>query len=871
MSEANQINQTITNAEQVASSISGDVTIYNYHYYSHQSNKSVPNSSDKTSHVNLTCPYRGLHHFSPQDAEYFFGRDVFVDKLINATKTKNFISVLGASGSGKSSVILAGLVPKLQEQGNWQFTHFRPGIEPFHALAEALVPLYEPDKDATEQMRQARKLSRSLIYHSILLQDVFIRIQNNYPDKKLLLIVDQFEELYTLCNDDKIRCSFLDCILKSCKSSVVIVATMRADFLGNALTYRPLADKLQNNIIMLGAMNREELTQVIEQPAKQLDINFQEGLIERILNDIKNEPGNLPLLEFALTLLWENRTEKQLTHAAYQAIGQVQGALTLHANETYNKLTQKQQEQAKKIFIQLVLPGDKEDTRRVATKRELGDENWDLVTKLADARLVVTSVNSVNQENVEVVHETIIHHWDKLREWINKDRDFRLWQERLRVVMRQWENTQRDKSTLLRGVLLAEAEEKLKERGEELRQEQEFIEASLLLQKEEYKQHKATQLQILMGKLYAVMLAFFALILLYISKEPIQRLTNEREQDSLAEKIADITLVPGTEKFSVEPLFLTKDEIWLNRYSYDSKNKEFPKGLIRYNFKNKQPKSYFDNKSVTSVLVENRDIWAGIAEENGKNVKYYILHGVLENGLLKKKLTITVSSLVTSLVMDKNKRLWVGTYRGVCLIKSKSQQCQFMKEINSACSLLAGEKDITINKIILDQQRNLLWIAANRGLIRWYLDSKTQFSGCLLDKNDDNREIRSLPLPDNLTTVTIDSRNQNIWVGSDQGFVKYFLEGIKTPKNIDDKWKTYTNTTEEIITLIQIKEKFFLAGTGSDKTFLYSTYTNKWIPVKINIKESLNKMVLTDDGYLWIGTDRGLYQTKLSLISNANN
>ncbi len=464
-----------------------NIHITNYYYREDIRVAAVQPASDALSDEKLPCPYRGLFHFSPDDAEYFFGREVFIEELFRATQTRNFIPVLGASGSGKSSVVLAGLVPKLQQEGHWLFTHFRPGSNPFYGLAEALVPLYTPDLDDTDRIAQTRKLSNYFCNGDVLLVDVIAKIQQNHPNNCVLLIADQFEELFTLCKDEKIRRSFLDCLLTIIQSptskslSAVFVATMRVDFLSYALSYPEFADQLKPDI-KIRSMNRSELTDVIAKPAQKLKVTFQDGLIERILDDVKSEPGILPLLEFALTLLWEKRTNQQLTHAAYEAIGEVQGALATHADTIYKNLNAATQQQISRIFIQLVRPGEgTEDTRRVATKAELGEENWSLVQDLADARarLVVTSRNADGQETVEVVHEALIRNWGKLQQWMNADRNFRAWQERLRSVMYQWEQTQRDEGALLRGAALAEAEEKLKEHPEELIAERAFIEESI--------------------------------------------------------------------------------------------------------------------------------------------------------------------------------------------------------------------------------------------------------------------------------------------------------------------------------------------------------------------------------------------------------
>ncbi|WP_051036612.1 ATP-binding protein [Calothrix sp. PCC 6303] len=239
-----------SSAIQTGTGNTATITITNYYY--REDTTVVPIESTVAADENLPCPYRGLFHFGPDDAEFFFGREIFVEELFAATQNRNLIPVLGASGSGKSSVVLAGLVPKLQNEGHWLFTHFRPGSEPFHALALALVPLYTQNLDNTDKIIQARKLSQALGEGEITLADVFAQIHQNHPTHRVLLIADQFEEIYTLCADHKVRHSFLDSLLASFQSSPhqsqynhVLVATMRADFLGNALLYPPFGDVLK--------------------------------------------------------------------------------------------------------------------------------------------------------------------------------------------------------------------------------------------------------------------------------------------------------------------------------------------------------------------------------------------------------------------------------------------------------------------------------------------------------------------------------------------------------------------------------------------------------------------------------------------------
>jgi hypothetical protein len=506
MSEKQEIKQIVTDSEYAATSATGDAHINITNYYYREDIKVTPVSPEDTDEI-LPLPYRGLFHFDDHDADFFFGREVFVTELLQATQNRNFIPVLGASGSGKSSVVLAGLVPKLKQKEHWKFTHFRPGNDPFHALALALVPLYTPEIDATDQIAQARKLADYFRGGTLPLSDIFYQIKQKYPNDRVLLIADQFEELYTLCSDEKIRRSFLDILLASFPasnshlSSAVLVATIRADFLGNALSYRPFADLLQNADIKLGAMNREELSQVIEKPADKFGVKFADGLVKRILDSVENEPGNLPLLEFALTELWAKRKGKKLTHSAYEEIGEVQGALTTYANAQYQLLNPSEQKQVQGIFVQLVRPGEgSEDTRRMALKAELGDQSWLLVKQLADARLVVTSQNSASIETVEVVHEALIKNWSTLRQWMSADRDFRSWQERLRAAIQQWQEAQQDEGALLRGVPLVVAESWLQKRSKEMSSgERGFIQKSVILREGQKQKEERLRQRIILG------------------------------------------------------------------------------------------------------------------------------------------------------------------------------------------------------------------------------------------------------------------------------------------------------------------------------------------------------------------------------------
>ncbi|BAY48303.1 WD-40 repeat-containing protein [Scytonema sp. HK-05] len=428
-------------------------------------------------------PYQGLSAFGEEDAAFFFGRETFVNGLVQAVQKQPLVAVIGPSGSGKSSVVLAGLISQLREQGSWLIESFRPGNQPFYQLASALVSQLEPKMGDTQQLREAAGLAADMQQGKVTLQQVVSRITERNPDKRLLLFADQFEELYTLCQVKEEQERFADTLLEAIhQKSLTLVFTLRADFYGYVLSYRPLRDALHEfTPQLLSSMNQEELQAAIQQPAQKLEVQLEDGLTQRILDDVGQEPGNLPLLEFALTRLWEKQENRELTHQAYDEIGGVKKAIANHAEQIYQQLSEAQQKQAQRIFLQLVRPGEgTEDTRRLATRAEVGQDNWGLVSYLAgyQARLVVTGRHE-QEDTVEVVHEALIREWGTLREWINANRQFRVWQERLKVALREWKNSNHDSGALLRGVPLTVAEDWLHKRADEMTQEErDFIQAS---------------------------------------------------------------------------------------------------------------------------------------------------------------------------------------------------------------------------------------------------------------------------------------------------------------------------------------------------------------------------------------------------------
>ncbi|MBW4495166.1 MAG: hypothetical protein KME26_19175 [Oscillatoria princeps RMCB-10] len=442
------------------------------------------------------CPYKGLFAFQREDAQFFFGRERFTEAAIDSLRNQPFLAIIGNSGIGKSSVVFAGLIPELSKLGNWHFLTFRPKNSPFRQLAEELVSFLNPalTKDEPQFIQEQANYGEGLKNKELKLTDILSdECKKNNPNQYLLIVVDQFEELYTLCLPDE-RNLFIENLLEVIDSQkdkknpdVVIAITLRVDFYGFGLDYQPLAELLQKyKPETLIGMSRKELELAIEKPAEVVGLTIQNGLTKIILDEVTNNPGELPLLEFALEELWKQRREGQLTIAAYHQIGGIEKALANYAESVYKKFAKKQL-QIKHIFTQLVRFGKQtENTRRLATYEQIGQDNWKLVTQLADNRLVVTGQNA-HQPTAEVVHEALIRGWERLQEWMEEDQDFRQWQDRLRSEIDIWKETGRSNSALLRGALLVEAENWFNEKPEGITdaQEIEFVKASRQLQEQE--------------------------------------------------------------------------------------------------------------------------------------------------------------------------------------------------------------------------------------------------------------------------------------------------------------------------------------------------------------------------------------------------
>ena len=450
-------------------------------------------------HSRPANPFRGLEAFREKDADLYFGRGQTITRLRQVVADRPFAAVIGASGSGKSSVVFAGLIPALHKSGDWLVAHCRPKKEPFYELSACLIPLLYDDPILRSE--KIDELKGKLHAGSVGLTGIIRQIRERreqHENQHFLLIVDQFEELFTLNTDQDLIQQYIEILLECLRTEdFTVLLTMRADFFAAAVSSPALAEALDNSApIILPQIDEQGLREVIEQPATMLGVRFEAGLVDLIVRDVGKEPGSLPLLEFCLTQLWERQEFHRISHAAYTAIGGVQQALANHADAVYAEFDEQEREQLRHIFLKLVRPGQgTEDTRQVAKFGQIAEKYRGLITRLADKRLIVTGRDEEHrEETVEVVHEALIRRWQTLRQWVNEEREFLVWQEKLRVLLRQWEDNDHDEGALLRGLPL---DETLKWRGTHAGyladEEREFIGASEQLRERERKERQAAQ------------------------------------------------------------------------------------------------------------------------------------------------------------------------------------------------------------------------------------------------------------------------------------------------------------------------------------------------------------------------------------------
>ena len=451
---------------------------------------------------NGDCPYRGLQVFDVQDDRFFFGRDTLkswmLNKIIPSTGSRQdlrFLGVLGPSGSGKSSLTRAGLLAALKRDeitgsSKWPIVICRPGADPVESLAVAIADIagYINPLQIRDFIDSVYKDERAL--------HLTIRwiLRQSQPETRIVILIDQFEEVFTVCHSDNFRQAFFDNLFYVAGvvgGQGIVLVTMRTDFYGRCAAYQSLAAALSNHQLLVGTMTKGEMKSAIENPAKLTGYEFEVGLVDVLLEDAANEPGALPLLQHALLELWEKRKGRMLTHEAYDAIGRLEGALDRRAEKIYDKFESDEKILCRRILLRLIQVGQgTEATKRRVPFRELLSTDWEyaqieaIITKLAapDARLITTHAEggSYGEPVVELSHEALIKSWGRLRDWIEESRQNLLTQHRLIEAVNEWRSNNKNESFLYRGARLTHAVEWAQANPDELNNdESEFIQESI--------------------------------------------------------------------------------------------------------------------------------------------------------------------------------------------------------------------------------------------------------------------------------------------------------------------------------------------------------------------------------------------------------
>ncbi len=453
-------------------------------------------------------PYKGLRAFETADSRDFFGREAFLNKLLGRLAANGsletsqeygrnvgrFLAIVGPSGSGKSSLVSAGLIPALwggaiEGSERWFIVEMTPGARPLDELEVALLRVAA---DQAGNIRQQLDRDRNGLLRAA---DLILPRDNS----QLLLVIDQFEELFTLVADEASRAHFLDILTSAAtdiRSRVRIVITLRADFYDRPLHYPKFGELIRNHIETVLPLTAEELERAILQPAEQAGVAYEPGLAATIIDDVLYQPGALPLLQYALTELFEDRDDGTLTHVAYESIGGTAGALARRAEELYHEQESEGQQAIRQMFLRLVALDDDATaspaTRQRVARSELtavvqdGELMDELIDEYAAYRLLTLDHDPHSRRpTVEIAHEALLREWQRLRAWLDESRDDLRLRRQLARAAEEWRQAEQDPSFALRGTRLEQFETWSKSTQLALTQdERDYLQASAALRDE---------------------------------------------------------------------------------------------------------------------------------------------------------------------------------------------------------------------------------------------------------------------------------------------------------------------------------------------------------------------------------------------------
>ncbi|MEO1090949.1 MAG: serine/threonine-protein kinase [Pseudomonadota bacterium] len=423
------------------------------------------------------CPYKGLAAYQPEDAAYFAGREVLIDELVRRLRESRVLVVGGPSGSGKSSVVRAGLVPALRAGAlpgseRWHIALFTPGRDPIAGLYFHLV---DHDGGGATPIPLSDFVARPTLARHLA--------HGGESREPVVLCVDQFEECFTLTTPDQ-RAGFvqaLSALTDPADSRVRLVLTVRADFYAACARVPWLAERITQNQVLVGPMTAPELRRAVNEPAHRAGLQLERELIDAIIDEAGAEAGSLPLLGHALVETWRRRRGHVLTLDGFRAAGGVAGAISQTAEAMFDRLTDEERTVTKRLFLRLVTSTDgvlynRRSIRQTEVEQDAAAEvARRVVDAMTDARLL-----TVDDETVQIAHEALLRTWPRLREWIDDSRDDLRMRERIAHAAEEWDAEGRETDLLYRGVPLASASEwRARNEAQLGGLERDFLDASL--------------------------------------------------------------------------------------------------------------------------------------------------------------------------------------------------------------------------------------------------------------------------------------------------------------------------------------------------------------------------------------------------------
>ncbi|WP_095992616.1 serine/threonine-protein kinase [Cystobacter fuscus] len=491
-------------------------------------------------------PYAGLSSFQEADADRFFGRTREIAALVHRIQDRPLLAVVGPSGTGKSSFVRAGLVPVLKRSGTaWDAIVIRPGRHPLSALASTVVPLMSSTTTVEEDIQEQERLMERLYAEPGYVGSV-LRSRARRQKRRILVFVDQFEELYTLVPDARERLAFTAClsgIADDATSPIRLIVSLRSDFLDRVPEDEHFMAELAQGLFFLTSPSREGLRDALVQPAEMAGYQFETpALVDNMLEHLEATQGALPLLQFAATQLWESRDKKnqRLTVSAYKSMGGIVGALASHADSVLAGMSAQERALVRALCLRLVTP---ERTRALVAVDELRELTKDtaemqrLIDHLVQARLLVVQTGGgATGATVEMVHESLIHSWPTLKRWLDEGQEDSAFLEQLRHAARQWQANNQDANLLWRGELVDEAARfQRRFRGELPRQQRDFLAAVSAQAK---KRRRIRRVLVAGSTTFLVMLVIAAAVALVVIRNSQREAQRQAEAAQAAEAVA---------------------------------------------------------------------------------------------------------------------------------------------------------------------------------------------------------------------------------------------------------------------------------------------------------------------------------------------